>query len=137
MRKVVALAGVGDLGKYVCEELLASPDFDVVVLSRGTNNTKNNKWFRDRHVPIHTTDYTASSLLSVLDATHATALISFINIATPLYISVHVSLLEACRLSRSCKRLIPSEWVGDIDTFPLKPDYYATTREPFRHVLKV
>ena len=32
--QVVAVAGVGHLGRYVCEELLASPDFDVVVLTR-------------------------------------------------------------------------------------------------------
>lgn len=34
MAEVVAVAGVGDLGRYVCEELLASPSFDVVVLTR-------------------------------------------------------------------------------------------------------
>lgn len=33
-RQVVAVAGVGDLGRYVCEELLASPDFHVIVLTR-------------------------------------------------------------------------------------------------------
>lgn len=95
-----------------------------------------NNWFTDRRIPVHITDYTISSILSVLDTTHATTLISFINLATDLYISVHISLLEACRLSHSCKRFIPSEWIGDIDNFPLKPDYYATTREPFRQILK-
>ena len=33
-RQVIAVAGVGDLGKYICEELQASEDFDVIALSR-------------------------------------------------------------------------------------------------------
>lgn len=33
-RQVIAVAGAGHLAKYVCDELLASPDFDVVVLTR-------------------------------------------------------------------------------------------------------
>lgn len=37
-RQVIALAGVGDLGRYVCEELHASPDFDVIVLTRAVSN---------------------------------------------------------------------------------------------------
>ena len=38
-RQVVAVAGVGHLGRYVCEELLACPDFDVVVLARGVSES--------------------------------------------------------------------------------------------------
>lgn len=30
----MALAGVGDVGKYFYEELIAADDFDVVILSR-------------------------------------------------------------------------------------------------------
>ena len=37
-RKVIALAGAGDLGKYICEELTADERFDVVVISRGVNS---------------------------------------------------------------------------------------------------
>jgi len=33
-RQTIALAGVGDLGRYVCEELLESSQFDIVVLTR-------------------------------------------------------------------------------------------------------
>lgn len=36
--QVIALAGVGDLGRYVCEELHASPDFDVIVLTRAVSH---------------------------------------------------------------------------------------------------
>lgn len=36
-REIIAVAGVGDLGKYICEELVASDKFDVIVLSRGVS----------------------------------------------------------------------------------------------------
>ena len=39
-REVIAVAGVGDLGKYICEELVASDQFDVIVLSRGVSRPK-------------------------------------------------------------------------------------------------
>ncbi|KAL9130411.1 MAG: hypothetical protein Q9175_007030 [Cornicularia normoerica] len=120
--QIVALAGVGDLGKYICEELLASPLFDVVVLSR--------------RVPVYITDYSPANVLSIFEKTQATTVISSINLATPQYIDVHASLLTACQQSKFCKRLIPSEWIGDSESYPLKPDYYATTREPFRQMLR-
>ncbi|KAL9130664.1 MAG: hypothetical protein Q9217_001191 [Psora testacea] len=131
-RQVIAVAGVGDLGRYICEELLASPVFDVVVLTRSDDHL----WCASHNIPTHNTDYTVPSIVSILDNTQATTLISFINLATPAYVSVHTSLLQACQQSHSCKRLIPSEWIGDSETFPLKPNYYATTREPFRQTLK-
>ena len=36
--QVIALAAVGCMGKYVCEELLADDRFDVVVISRGVRS---------------------------------------------------------------------------------------------------
>lgn len=33
-REVIALAGVGNLGKYLCEELLSSSIYSVIVISR-------------------------------------------------------------------------------------------------------
>ena len=36
-RQVIALAAVGCMGKYVCEELLADDRFDVVVISRAVS----------------------------------------------------------------------------------------------------
>ena len=32
--QVIAVAGVGNLGKYICDELRKAPDFDVIVLTR-------------------------------------------------------------------------------------------------------
>ena len=83
-----------------------------------------------------TTNYTTPSLLSILNQTTSTTLISFLSIRDATYISVHSSLLTACQQSTTCKRLIPSEWVGNVEDFPLKPALYATTRAPFRDLLR-
>ena len=135
-RQTIVLAGVGDLGRYVCEELLASPHFDVVVLSRGGGVGTKPNWLNGHHIPIFTTTYTVPSILSILNSVNATTLVSFINVSTPEYITVHAALVAACGQSRTCKRLIPSEWIGDLETYPLKPDFYATTRQPFREMLR-
>ena len=37
-RKVIAIAGAGDLGRYVCEEFLKSSSFVPIVLSRGVSS---------------------------------------------------------------------------------------------------
>ncbi|KAL8785247.1 MAG: hypothetical protein Q9195_008720 [Heterodermia aff. obscurata] len=132
-REVIVVAGVGELGRYVCEELQASPEFDLVVLTRGHAIKP---WLESKGVRSITTDYTTASLLSILNSTHATTIISFINNSGPQYITVHSALLTACQQSNTCKRLIPSEWIGDVETYPLKPAFYATSREPFRHVLR-
>ena len=36
-RKVIAIAGAGDLGRYVCEALLESPSFAPIILTRGVS----------------------------------------------------------------------------------------------------
>jgi hypothetical protein len=33
-RQVIAVAGVGILGNYICDELQKSPGFDIIVLTR-------------------------------------------------------------------------------------------------------
>ncbi|KAL8965079.1 MAG: hypothetical protein Q9183_004043 [Haloplaca sp. 2 TL-2023] len=134
-RSVVALAGVDHLGRYVCEAFLASPDFDVVILTRDKNKPK---WYSDLPLPttIHQTDYSTPSLLPILNATSAVALVSFINDNTPLFTDIHASILSACSQSQTCHRLIPSEWIGDVAAFPLIPAFYARSREPFRQMLR-
>ncbi|KAL8993177.1 MAG: hypothetical protein Q9169_006549 [Polycauliona sp. 2 TL-2023] len=132
-RQVVAVAGVGHLGRYVCEELLASPNFDVVVLARPDSNRD---WLEIKGIHAFPTNYTTPSVLSILNTTNATTLISFINLTDHRYITIHSALLSACQQSTACKRLIPSEWIGDIEAHPLKPAFYGITREPFRKQLK-
>lgn len=36
--EVIAIAGAGDLGRYVCEELLKSTSFVPIILSRGVRS---------------------------------------------------------------------------------------------------
>ncbi|KAL9614301.1 MAG: hypothetical protein Q9167_001184 [Letrouitia subvulpina] len=132
MKEVVVLAGAGDLGRYVCEEFLESTFFSVVILTRNPAN----KWFTSYPVEIRQTDYTSPSVLKVLDEVRASTLISFLNIPDPTYITVHSAILQACKLSKTCKRLIPSEYIGNSEAFSDKPDYYATTRLPFREMLR-
>lgn len=93
-------------------------------------------WCSARDIPVHSTDYTLKSLSAILNETCATTVISFINLANSRYIDVHAALLAACKESQSCKRLVPSEWIGDSETYPLKPNFYASTREPFRQMLR-
>jgi swainsonine biosynthesis oxidoreductase SwnR len=81
-------------------------------------------------------DYSEDSVLSVLDSANITALISFVNCPNDRYSDIHCAFLNACIKSRGCKRLIPSEWAGNVDDYPLLPSFYATSREPFRRILK-
>ncbi|KAL8711223.1 MAG: hypothetical protein Q9220_004368 [cf. Caloplaca sp. 1 TL-2023] len=130
-RQTIALAAVGSMGKFVCEELLADDRFDVVVISRGRD-----QWFTSRNIPIHVSDYTHDSVLAILNDSNATTLLSFLNLNDERYITIHEAFLSACQASRTCKRLMPSEYCGDIERFPDRPRFYGTTREPFRQTLK-
>ncbi|KAL9059285.1 MAG: hypothetical protein Q9206_001561 [Seirophora lacunosa] len=130
-RQTIALAAVGSMGKFVCEALLRDDRFDVVVISRGRD-----PWFTSRDIPVHVSDYSSDSVLSVLDETNATALLSFLNLNDERYITIHRAFLSACQASKTCKRLMPSEYCGDVERFPDRPRFYGTTREPFRKILK-
>lgn len=98
--------------------------------------TQKKQWFEERKLKVEITDYSAESVRSILDFTGATTLLSFISCSynTSQYFDAHSALLEACTQSKICKRFIPSEYIGNIEDFPLLPTFYD--REPFRHVLK-
>ncbi|KAI4090958.1 MAG: hypothetical protein L6R37_007813 [Teloschistes peruensis] len=130
-RQVIALAAVGCMGRYVCEELLKDDRFDVVVISRSKG-----EWFTNRNIPLHESDYSLRSVLAILDKTRATTLISFLNVNDDRYISIHTAFIGACLASETCKRLMPSEYCGNIEEFPDRPRFYGTTREPIRKVLR-
>ncbi|KAL8848891.1 MAG: hypothetical protein Q9221_006116 [Calogaya cf. arnoldii] len=130
-RQTIALAAVGGMGKFVCEELLADDRFDVVVISRGRD-----PWFTSRNIPIHVSDYSHDSVLSIINDSNATALCSFLNVNDERFITIHRAFLSACIASKTCKRLMPSEYSGDVETWPDRPRFYGTTRTPFREILK-
>ena len=84
---------------------------------------------------MHSTDYAQASLKSIFNLTRATTVISFINQIGTEYVTTHANLLAACRDSDTCKRLIPSEWIGDSETFPNLPQYYVSSRGSIRQML--
>ncbi|PLB46111.1 NAD(P)-binding protein [Aspergillus steynii IBT 23096] len=130
-RQVIALAGNGNLSRYLIEELCKDDRYAVAVLTRQeppTNPTPN--------LTYHQTDYTLPSLISILTSTRATTLISTLNPPEPLYLPLHTTLLSACLDSPLCKRFIPSDWAGNVEDFPNIPRMYGRTRAPFRETLR-
>ena len=86
---------------------------------------------------MHVTDYTHPSVLTILDKTSPIALFSFIHSDSPgFYLGVHDTLLSACAASRTCHRLIPSEYGGNISDFPDLPRFYGPTHGVFRETLR-
>ncbi|PYH42250.1 uncharacterized protein BP01DRAFT_405220 [Aspergillus saccharolyticus JOP 1030-1] len=136
--QVIALAGgKGDLGQYLQEALSQDPRYSLVILTRQINPSTLKSPHTDTNTNTTTipTDYTLSSLLSILTTTQATTLISLIRCPDADYLPLHTSLLEAARLTQSCTRFIPSEWAGDIASFPDLSRAYARTRAPLRGLL--
>ncbi|KAL5341195.1 NAD(P)-binding protein [Aspergillus crustosus] len=131
-RQIIALAGgTGDLGRYLHEELTKDGSYSVVLLTRkdGPPSTL-------PHTCTCTTDYSEASLVSILNSTRATTLISLIRCANSLFLPLHTTLLNACLKSTTCKRFIPSEWAGNIDDFPDIPASYGKTRAPLRKIIE-
>ncbi|KAL4876916.1 NAD(P)-binding protein [Aspergillus karnatakaensis] len=131
--QTIALAGVGSLGRYLYEVLSQDNQYKVIVLSRQNGDDLKSTGIDPSLV--RTTDYTEDSVLSILDYNHATALISTIQCADDDYVPIHTVLLSACLRSNTCKRLIPSEYAGNIEDYPDLPRAYAVTRTPFRDTL--
>lgn len=132
-KPVIALCSVGNLGKYVCDELITDGKFDFIVISRQSSK---GDFFTKRNIDVRTSDYSADSVVKILDETNASALVSFNNSDGQTFITVHRAFLEACRRSKNCKRFIPSEFAGNIDDFPFHPSYFTESRVPFREVLR-
>jgi nucleoside-diphosphate-sugar epimerase len=131
-KRTIALAGAGDLAKYLVEELLAAK-YNIVVLSRSER-----PWFSDHSsVSLQITNYSKESILSILNDSNAEVLFSFLHSNDPeFYVGVHKAMLEACKQSKGCKRFVPSEYGGDIEAFPNLPRFYEPTHGAFRDVLE-
>ncbi|KAI5898200.1 NAD(P)-binding protein [Schizophyllum commune H4-8] len=131
-KKTVAIAGAGDVAKFLVEELERAKDYNIVVLTRG-----HRPWFAERAgITVRLTDYSADSVRTILDDVGAVVLFSFIHDNSPFYNTTHEAFLAACRTSRTCKRFVPSECGGDLDAHPDKPRFYIPTHGAFREVLK-
>ncbi|OJJ63009.1 hypothetical protein ASPSYDRAFT_1168812 [Aspergillus sydowii CBS 593.65] len=134
-QEVIVLAGgTGDLGRYLHEELIKDGRYSVALLTR--KNLKTDYTPSLPRTTVHRTDYTESSVLTILSETSATALISLIRCEAHLYLPIHTALIRACLQSRTCKRFIPSEWAGNIEAFPHLPRSYEHTRAPVRDLLQ-
>ena len=131
-KEIIAVAGVGNLGKYICEELLASQDFAPIILTRNvslvlvcsplpsnlpsffllmptsegslTLETQSSHTFATTlRIPHYRTSYTTASLTSILDHTGATTLISFVSPVPPSASPLEYSPLHSCMLA-ACQR---------------------------------
>ncbi|RAH46775.1 MFS general substrate transporter [Aspergillus brunneoviolaceus CBS 621.78] len=131
---IVLAGGTGGFGRYLAEAITSSPDYAVAILTRSNKNPP--PWTDHPKITTHQTDYTPTSLLPILNTTQATTLLSLIRCPNDAYLPLHTHLLDACIASQTCKRLIPSEWAGNVDDFPLLPRSYGGTRAPFREILR-
>jgi nucleoside-diphosphate-sugar epimerase len=129
----IAIAGSGDLTRYLVEEFLAA-NVPVALLVRTTKPHFTN-------VPNLTqliVDYTSiDSLTSALNQAGATTLISTIlSYDTSAFVTTQKNLIAAAQASKTVTRFIPSEYGVDIAKYPDQPGFYWETREPIREVLR-
>lgn len=124
----VVIAGSGGLARYICEEF-PKAGHELIILTR-----RHKPELEHPGVTQFITDYTLQSLSTPL--ANGEVLISTISDYTPSYVDIHHSLIQACQQSPKCKRFIPSEFAGDIDTYPDQPGFYYRTREPIRKDLR-
>ncbi|UJR38679.1 hypothetical protein I4U23_031345 [Adineta vaga] len=127
----IAVAGLGDLAKYVVEELTgSSPPVKIVLLSR-----ESRPWFDQQSNTIfRKTDYSVESLTKHL--ADVDVLISLIHSNDHFYNDVHEAMITACKTSPRCKRFIPSECGGDIEKFPQHPEFYVPTHRAIQKLLE-
>jgi nucleoside-diphosphate-sugar epimerase len=124
----VAVAGYGDLTRYICEEF-PKAGHELVILTRSHKSQLENYGF----VQV-ITDYTLSSLKNSLAGCEV--LISMISDMSSVYTDVHHNLLRACQESPNCKRFIPAEFAANIEAYPDQPGFYYSTHEPVRESLR-
>ena len=124
----VAIAGYGDLTRYICEEF---PKFGHVLVIL----TRNHKpQLENQGVVQAITDYTLSSLRTPL--ADCEVLISTISDFSSAYTDVHSALILACQESPKCKRFIPAEFAANIEAYPDQPGFYYAPHEPIREMLR-
>ncbi|KAH0433366.1 f420-dependent nadp reductase [Colletotrichum camelliae] len=104
----VAVAGAGDIAKYLVEAL-RDQDYDVIVLTRSP------KPFFERFEQ-RITEYSLKRIQQHL--ADCDALISSITGYATDFVRIHLDILEACRTSPRCKRYLPSVWAGNYEEVP-------------------
>ncbi|KAF7536525.1 hypothetical protein G7Z17_g13033 [Cylindrodendrum hubeiense] len=121
----VALAGLGDVSKYLMEEL-PKEGHEVIALTRSLKP----------HVTLEqrVTDYSVADLKRQL--VDCDAVVSAITIHAPEFASIHLALLEACNESPGCKRFLPSVWAGNYKEVSDQPLYAGEDLLPILDALR-
>ncbi|RTE84526.1 hypothetical protein BHE90_000919 [Fusarium euwallaceae] len=131
-KQVVVVAGSGNIAQYLAEEFVKDKTHDVIIISRSDP-----EFFRNLNVPLHKLEgYSKEAVVSILDRVNATVLVSTLHTDDPrAFTSLHETLLEACKGSKSCNRFIPSEFLGNLRDFPTLPRGIQRARQAFRKTL--
>jgi hypothetical protein len=124
----VAIAGHGDLTRYICEEFVKA-GHELLILTR-----RYKPQLKDQGVAQAITDYTLPSLRTPL--ADCEVLISTISDMSSAYTDVHRNLILACQESPKCKRFIPAEFAANIEAYPDQPGFYYGLHEPIREMLR-
>ena len=130
----IAVAGLGDVAKYIVEELNAlvssGQSLKIVLLSR-----ESRPWFDQQpNIIFRITDYSVASLIKHL--ADVDVIISLIHSNDRFYNDAHEAIIVACKASLRCKRFIPSECGGNIEQFPEHPEFYVPTHGAIRKLLE-
>ena len=124
----VAIAGYGDLTRYICVEFIKAGHVLVIL-------TRNHKpQLEKQGVAQAITDYTLPSLRIPL--ADCEVLISTISDISSAYTDVHRNLILACQESPQCKRFIPAEFAANVESYPDEPGFYYASHEPIREMLR-
>ncbi|KAF2432172.1 hypothetical protein EJ08DRAFT_659187 [Tothia fuscella] len=113
-KPVIAIAGGGDMSKYLVEEIAADGTFEAVVL---TSTASKAAWFQSNPavVAVRGTDYSTQSLVAVLDEFNAFVMYAlWISWDSDVYVKTHNQIIDACIKSKNCKKYHGSELLGDV-----------------------
>ncbi|RSL94211.1 hypothetical protein CDV31_014413 [Fusarium ambrosium] len=128
----VAVAGSGDIARYLADEFVRDGQHDFHVITRTER-----PWFSELNIQYHLVlSYSKKNLVELFDKFEISTLISTLSTDdAPTFMTMHQAILDACRQSSTCKRLIPSDFVGNVERFPDLPRSYSNTRHAFRKIL--
>ncbi|RSL81082.1 hypothetical protein CEP52_017272 [Fusarium oligoseptatum] len=131
-KSAVAVAGSGDIARYLAEEFVRDGQHDFHVITRTER-----PWFSELGIQYHLVpSYSKENLVELFDKFGINTLISTLSTDdAPIFMTLHQAVLDACRQSSKCKRLIPSDFVGNVERFPDHPRSYSNTRHAFRKIL--
>ncbi|KAL3458219.1 hypothetical protein BJX64DRAFT_267038 [Aspergillus heterothallicus] len=131
----IAIAGSGDLTRYLVEEFLAA-SIPVALLVR---HTPKPHFTNLPNLTQRIVDYNSiESLTNALNEVQATTVISTIlTYDASEFVTTQKNLIAAAQqASKSVTRFIPSEYGVDIAKYPDQPGFYWETREPIREILR-